>query len=98
MVALGVRGTGGTERRLQRAGLPDPLLVAGRPTYHDDVAGFVPTSILAAHLDRLPEKHRERFSAMVVAGVKLPLDYVRLNVSATRERRVAGGKPKTSVR
>jgi len=88
-----------TERRLQRAGFAEiRCWLQERPTYHDDVAGFVPTSILAAHLDRLPEKHRERFSAMVVAGVKLPLDYVRLNVSATRERRVAGGKPKTSVR
>jgi hypothetical protein len=51
----------------------------------------VPTSILAAHLDRLPEEHRERFSAMVVAGVKLPLDYVRLNVSAVRDPGLRAG-------
>ncbi len=55
-----------------------------RPTYPRDVAAFVPTSILAAHLGRLPEGHRERFAAAVVAGVRLPLDYVRLNVSAVR--------------
>jgi trans-aconitate methyltransferase len=46
--------------------------------------GRVPTSILAAHLARLPEERRERFAAAVVAGVRLPLDYVRLNVSAIR--------------
>jgi len=88
-----------TERRLQRAGFTEiRCWLQERPTYPDDVAAFVPTSILAAHLDRLPEEHRERFSAMVVAGVKLPLDYVRLNVSAILERRVAGGEPRTRVR
>jgi len=48
-------------------------------------SAFVPTSILAAHLDRLPEARRERFAAAVVAGVRLPLDHVRLNVSAVRQ-------------
>ena len=42
---------------------------------------FVPTSILAAHLARLLDERREQFVAAVVAGVHLPLDYVRLNVS-----------------
>jgi hypothetical protein len=46
------------------------------------VDAFVPTSILAAHLQRLPEERRERFAAAVVEGVRLPLDYVRLNASA----------------
>jgi len=55
-----------------------------RPTYPKDLAAFVPTSILAAHLARLPEERREQFAAEVVAGVRLPLDYVRLNVSAVR--------------
>jgi SAM-dependent methyltransferase len=55
-----------------------------RPTYPQDVAAFVPTSILAAHLVRLPEERREQFAAAVVAGVRLPLDYVRLNASAVR--------------
>ena len=48
------------------------------------VAAFVPTSILAAHLARLPEEQRGPFAAAVVAGVRLPLDYVRLNISAVR--------------
>jgi hypothetical protein len=44
----------------------------------------VSTSILAAHLARLPEERREQFAAAVIADVRLPLDYVRLNVSAVR--------------
>jgi trans-aconitate 2-methyltransferase len=55
-----------------------------RPTYPQDLNAFVRTSILAAHLERLPEHRREPFAAAVVAGVSLPLDYVRLNVSALR--------------
>jgi trans-aconitate 2-methyltransferase len=46
-------------------------------------AGFT-TSILAVHLARLPKEQREPFSAAVVARVSLPLDYVRVNVSAVR--------------
>jgi hypothetical protein len=44
----------------------------------------VRTSILAAHLDCLPEDQREAFAGMVTAAVRPPLDYVRLNVSAVR--------------
>jgi len=44
----------------------------------------VRTSILPAHLARLPGQRREQFAAAVVAGVRLPLDQVRLNVSAVR--------------
>ncbi len=76
-----------TEQRLQSAGFTTiSCWLEKRPTYPDDVAAFVPTSILAAHLARLPEGERERFSAAVVAGVSLPLDYVRLNISAVRGR------------
>jgi hypothetical protein len=39
---------------------------------------------LPAHLARLPEARREPFAAAVVAGVSLPLDYVRLNASGIR--------------
>ena len=74
-----------TEPRLQQAGFADiRCWLEERPTYPDDVGAFVRTSILPAHLDRLPEAQREQFSAAVVAGVQLPLDYVRLNVSAVR--------------
>jgi hypothetical protein len=72
-----------TERRLQGAGFTAiRCWLQDRPTYPEDVAAFVSTSILAAHLARLPEEQREPFAAAVVAGVSLPLDYVRLNISA----------------
>jgi trans-aconitate 2-methyltransferase len=74
-----------TEHRLREAGfVAIRCWLEERPTYPEDVAAFVPTSILAAHLARLPEERRERFAAAVVARVSLPLDYVRLNASAIR--------------
>ncbi|HTA32275.1 MAG TPA: methyltransferase domain-containing protein [Solirubrobacteraceae bacterium] len=76
-----------TEQRLRDAGFTAiRCWVAERPTYPQDVDAFVRTSILAAHLERLPVERREPFAAAVVAGVRLPLDYVRLNVSAVRGR------------
>jgi trans-aconitate 2-methyltransferase len=80
-------GPGETERRLQEAGFTGTRCwLEERPTYPQDVDAFVRTSILAAHLERLPGKRREPFAAAVVAGVGLPLDYVRLNASAVRRR------------
>jgi trans-aconitate 2-methyltransferase len=74
-----------TERRLREAGFTAiRCWLEDRPTYPEDVAAFVPTSILAAHLARLPEERRAPFAAAVVGAVSLPLDYVRLNVSAVR--------------
>jgi trans-aconitate 2-methyltransferase len=76
-----------TEQRLQTAGFTAVRCwLEERPTYPQDVAAFVPTSILAAHLARLPEEQREPFAAAVVAGVDLPLDYVRLNISAVKQQ------------
>ncbi len=78
-------GTQETERRLRAAGFTDGRCwLQERPTYPQDVNAFVRTSILAAHLERLPQERREPFAAAVVAGVRVPLDYVRLNVSAAR--------------
>lgn len=74
-----------TEPRLRAAGfIVNGCWLRERPTYPQDVDAFVRTSILAAHLERLPEERREPFAAAVVAGVRVPLDYVRLNVSAVR--------------
>ncbi len=74
-----------TERRLREAGFTQARCwLEERPTYPKDTAAFVRTSILAAHLARLPEERREQFAAAVLAGVRLPLDYVRLNASAVR--------------
>jgi trans-aconitate 2-methyltransferase len=75
-----------TERRLRAAGFTNTRCwLQERPTHPEDVDAFVQTSILPAHLARLPVERRERFAAAVVARVRLPLDYVRLNVSAVRE-------------
>ncbi|HEY3188112.1 MAG TPA: methyltransferase domain-containing protein [Solirubrobacteraceae bacterium] len=72
-----------TEQRLRHAGFTDiRCWLHERPTSPQDVDAFVRTSILPAHLARLPDQRRERFAAAVVDGVSLPLDYVRLNVSA----------------
>ncbi len=75
-----------TERRLREAGFTQiKCWLEQRPTYPQDVNAFVRTSILAAHLERLGDEDRgERFASAVVAGVRLPLDYVRLNASALR--------------
>jgi len=74
-----------TERRLHEAGFTEiRCWLQERPTYPEDVAAFVPTSILAEHLARLEPERREPFAAAVLAAVRLPLDYVRLNVSACR--------------
>jgi trans-aconitate 2-methyltransferase len=74
-----------TDRRLQQAGfIATRCWLQEAPTYPQDVEAFVRTSILAAHFERLPEERREPFAAAVLAGVRLPLDYVRLNVSAVR--------------
>jgi trans-aconitate 2-methyltransferase len=74
-----------TEQRLHSAGFTEiRCWLQARPTYPDDPAQFIRTSILAAHLERLPEARRDEFAETVSAGVRLPLDYVRLNVSALR--------------
>jgi len=74
-----------TDRRLREAGfIATRCWLEERPTYPRDVGAFVATSILAAHLARLPEERREPFAAAVLTGVGLPLDYVRLNASAVR--------------
>jgi trans-aconitate 2-methyltransferase len=86
-----------TERRLQQVGFTEiRCWLEERPTYPEDVGRFVPTSILAAHLERLPEERRDRFAAAVVAGVRLPLDYVRLNVSAIRDVDASPGRSPVS--
>lgn len=54
-----------------------------QPTEPEDVAAFVRSSILPAHLDRLAPERREPFATRVLERAEPPLDYVRLNVSAT---------------
>jgi trans-aconitate 2-methyltransferase len=74
-----------TEQRLRRSGFEQVRCwLADRPTEPPDPSAFIRTSILAAHLERLPPERREPFAEAVAANVRLPLDYVRLNVSARR--------------
>jgi trans-aconitate 2-methyltransferase len=74
-----------TEQRLLRAGFDGiRCWLEERPTLPNEVGAFVRTSILPAHLERLPSERREPFVAAVLERVRLPLDYVRLNVSAVR--------------
>jgi trans-aconitate 2-methyltransferase len=78
-------GPAETERRLRASGFAAARCwLQERPTFPEDPPAFVRTSILAAHLERLPEQLRERFAATVLERVTLPLDYVRLNISAVR--------------
>jgi trans-aconitate 2-methyltransferase len=74
-----------TEARLSAAGFTAiRCWLEERPTQPEDVGAFVRTSILPAHLARLPAGRSEGFAAAVLERVRLPLDYVRLNVSAVR--------------
>jgi trans-aconitate 2-methyltransferase len=76
-----------TEARLNDAGFDEvSCWLEQRPTFPEDVDAFVRTSILAAHLERLPEQRREPFAGAVLTRVQLPLDYVRLNASAVCAR------------
>jgi trans-aconitate 2-methyltransferase len=77
-----------TEARLRAAGFTAiRCWLEERPTEPEDVGSFVRTAILPAHLGRLPAGRREAFAAAVLERVRLPLDYVRLNVSAVRAPR-----------
>jgi trans-aconitate 2-methyltransferase len=74
-----------TQARLEAAGFESVRCwLEERPTWSEDLAGFVRSSILPAHMARLPSKRREPFAAVVLERVREPLDYVRLNVSAIR--------------
>ena len=74
-----------TQARLEAAGFESVRCwLREAPTRPDELADFVRSSILPAHLARLPEGRREPFAAAVLKRVREPLDYVRLNVSAIR--------------
>jgi trans-aconitate 2-methyltransferase len=76
-----------TEARLRSAGFEAiRCWLRPRPTEPPDLDAFVRTSILAAHFERLDPARREPFAQAVLARVRTPLDYVRLNVSARLPR------------
>ncbi len=75
-----------TQARLEAAGFTSVRCwLEERPTRPDDLAGFVRSSILPAHLARLRAARREPFTAAVLERVREPLDYIRLNVSAIKD-------------
>ena len=74
-----------THARLEAAGFTSVRCWSeDQPTWPDDLGPFVQSSILPAHLARLPEERREPFVVAVLQRVRAPLDYVRLNASAVR--------------
>jgi trans-aconitate 2-methyltransferase len=78
-------GPAETEQSLLAAGFAEARCwLEERPTHPAEPEAFIRTSILAAHLERLPAERQDRFAGAVAEGVRLPLDYVRLNVSAVR--------------
>lgn len=72
-----------TTARLELAGFTEVRCwLEDRPTDPPDLAEFVRTSILPAHLARLPAERRGAFVEAVLERIEAPLGDVRLNVSA----------------
>jgi len=78
-----------TEGRLRAAGFVDvSCWLEPRPVVLDDAHAFLRTVVLGGYLERLPEEAHDDFveavrEELAVDGV-VTLDYVRLNLSATR--------------
>jgi trans-aconitate 2-methyltransferase len=78
-----------TAARLERAGFTDvSCWLEPKSVTPGDPWAFVQTVCLLRHLDRLPEELKSPFIERVLeeAGEPLVLDYVRLNMTATRAR------------
>ncbi|SEM40549.1 class I SAM-dependent methyltransferase [Streptacidiphilus jiangxiensis] len=78
-----------TRERLEQAGFTD-IEVSLRPDPArfepgEQLWSFLATVILGSHLDRMPEAEHEQFVKAVAARLPEPVvDYVRLEISATR--------------
>lgn len=88
-----------TKARLEAAGFEEvEAWLHEEPTRFgsvEELARFLKTVVLRQHLERLPELDREPFTMAVaekVAAVEYPpvMDYVRLNILATRGRSAEG--------
>ena len=76
-----------TAERLRVAGFTEvETWLEEKPTPLEDPRPFVRTVCLVRHLDRLPDERREEFVEAVLGRCEHPfvLDYVRLNMTATR--------------
>lgn len=78
-----------TEQRLRAAGFVDvSCWLEPRPVRMDDAHAYLRTVVLGSYLERLPDEARDDFVEAVRGeldgGDGVTLDYVRLNMSATR--------------
>lgn len=76
-----------TSRRLERAGFGDvQCWLQAWPVTPDEPRAYLETVCLGPHLERLADDEHERFLDAVMArlGARPLLDYVRLNIAATR--------------
>jgi trans-aconitate 2-methyltransferase len=80
-----------TQQRLEAAGFTDvETWLHDEPTPiepGEPLREYLRTVVLGAHLERLPADQREPFVAAVAANMPSPtIDYVRLNIVATKKR------------
>jgi trans-aconitate 2-methyltransferase len=76
-----------TEERLRRAGFDDvSCWLEEKPVQPEDPYAFTTTVTMGPHLARLPKELRRPFAEAVLEleGDPLILNYVRLNIDATR--------------
>ena len=77
-----------THERLTRAGFTEAeTWLEPWPVHPEEPRAFIQTVCLVHHLERLPEHLREDYVDAVAdrIGAELELDYVRLNIVATRD-------------
>jgi trans-aconitate 2-methyltransferase len=74
-----------TAKRLDRAGFEDVATwLEPYPVVPDDPGDYLRTVCLGYHLEQLPDELRERYVEAVLERAEPELDYVRLNITATR--------------
>jgi trans-aconitate 2-methyltransferase len=78
-------GADETHRRLERAGFGRvETWLEPHPVVPDDPADYLRTVCLGYHLERLPEELRDGYVQAVLRRSVAELDYVRLNITASR--------------
>jgi trans-aconitate 2-methyltransferase len=80
---------GDTEARLQRAGFEiRGVWIENKTVQPAEPRAFISTVVLAKHVQQLPAGLRDEFIDTVLGSMPRPavLEYVRLNISATRPR------------
>jgi trans-aconitate 2-methyltransferase len=78
-------GPEATARRLERAGFDAvETWLEPYPMVPDDPGDYLRTVCLGYHLEQLPEELRDRYVEAVLERSDPELDYVRLNITATR--------------